>query len=283
LFVAENQERYGGASAGVNRSSPLVRLALAAQKMLSSDVMPWDFALILIFLATAVPWLGRRRIRQLLQLPEITKSERLQLYASTIASQWVIAGVVLWRTAAHGIPAHSLGFAIPNLTLTATISTLLAALIFANQFISLRRIGLRPADAQGVLPQLALKIFPQDSAERLAFLAVVTTVAICEEFIYRGFVQRVFANWAGNVVLAGLFGSAAMFALAHLYQGRRGLVSTFIIGLLFAAVRAWTGSLLPSFVAHFVADLTAGLMAPSRVRSALTRLEGGVGGPGDAR
>jgi membrane protease YdiL (CAAX protease family) len=244
--------------------------------------MPWDFALILIFLATAVPWLGRRRIRQLLQSPETTKRDRLRLYASTVASQWVAAAVIFWRATAHSIPAPMLGLAIPNVALTAAVAALLAALIFANQIVSLRRLTLRPSEAQGVLPQLALKIFPQDTVERLAFFVVVTTVAICEEFIYRGFVQRVLADWAGNVVLVGIFGSAAMFALAHLYQGRRGLVSTFIVGLLFSAVRAWTGSLVPSLVAHFVADLTAGLLAPARIRSAVAQLDGGMGGPGAA-
>jgi membrane protease YdiL (CAAX protease family) len=59
-----------------------------------------------------------------------------------------------------------------------------------------------------------------------------------------------------------------MFAVAHLYQGPRGLITTFVVGLLFAAIRAWTGSLLAPLIAHFVADITAGLLAPSRLRSA---------------
>jgi membrane protease YdiL (CAAX protease family) len=242
--------------------------------------MAWDFAVIFIFLATVVPWLGRRRVRQLLELPETTKSDRLQLYASTVASQWIITGVIFWRTTAHRISAPGLGLAIPNLSLTAAISVVLAILIFANQILSLRRLTLRPSEAHGLVPQLALKIFPQDTVERLVFFAVVITVAVCEEFIYRGFVQQVFVAWSGNIVLAGILGSAAMFALAHLYQGRRGLASTFIVGLLFAAVRAWTGSLVPSLVAHFVADLTVGLMSTSRIRRALARLEVGGGDQG---
>jgi len=57
--------------------------------------------------------------------------------------------------------------------------------------------------------------------------------------------------------------------LAHLYQGRRGILTTFVVGLLFAAIRSWTGSLLAPFGAHFLADLTAGFLAPPRIRSAL--------------
>jgi uncharacterized protein len=230
--------------------------------------MHWDFAFILVFLGIALPLLGRRRVRQLMHSPSITKLDRLSLYASTLAFQWVAAGVILWRAAAHGLRAAQLGFVIANPPLTITVAIALAALVLTNQLISLRRLAARPAEAQGLLPQLALKLFPQDDVERLAFFALVVTVAICEELIYRGFVQRVFQDWSHGVVLVGVFGSAVYFAIAHLYQGRRGLASTFVVGLIFAGTRAWTGSLLPSILAHFAADLTVGMLAPSRIRSA---------------
>jgi uncharacterized protein len=99
----------------------------------------------------------------------------------------------------------------------------------------------------------------------------VATVALCEELIYRGFVQRVFQDWSAGSVIVAVIGSAVFFAFAHLYQGRRGLISTLTIGLLFSTVRAWTGSLLPCIVAHFVADITVGLLAPGRVRAGLAR------------
>jgi uncharacterized protein len=237
--------------------------------MFSSNSMHWDFALILIFLGVAVPVLGRRRIRQLLESPETTKIERLSLYASTIAFQWVAAGIILWRTHAHEIHPAQLGLAIPNPGLAITLAAVLATVILLNQIYSLRRLVARPAEIKGVLPQLALKLFPQDGLERLIFFALVGTVSICEELIYRGFVQRVFQDWSGGRVLIGIVGSAVFFALAHLYQGRRGLASTFAVGFLFSLVRAWTGGLLPSVVAHFVADFTVGMFAPSRLKAAL--------------
>ncbi len=242
--------------------------------MVSFDSMHWDFALILIFFATAVPLLGRRRVRHLMGMPETTKRDRLRLYASTIGFQWIAVAVILWRAGAHGISAARLGIAIPNPVLTLIVATALAALVLTNQLVSLRRLSTHPPDAQGALPQIALKIFPQDSAERLAFFAVVVTVAICEEVIFRGFVQRVFEDWSAGYVIAGIAGSAAMFALAHLYQGRRGVITTFVVGLLFASIRAWTGSLLAPLIAHFVADITAGVLAPSRLRAALAGAKG---------
>lgn len=249
--------------------------------------MHWDFALILIFLAAVVPWLGRRRVQRLMQEPQTSKADRLALYASTIAFQWIAVAVILWRVAAHGISLAQLGVAISNGDLVLIVAIILAGLILANQLVSLRQLTKNPDELHGIVSQLALKIFPQDAVERLAFFAVVVTVAFCEELIYRGFVQHVLRNWLGGLTVAGILGSAAMFGLAHVYQGRRGLIAAFVVGLLFSVARAWTGSLAPSIVAHFVADFSAGLLSPSRVRAALERVHEHEGadtspGPGES-
>lgn len=233
--------------------------------------MHWDFALILLVLGIAVPLLGRRRVGQLMRTPSTTKMDRLSLYATTLAFQWIAAGVIFWRAAAHGLRAAQLGLAVGSPARTVTITIVLASLVLLNQLVSLRRLVARPAEIQGLLPQLALKVFPQDEVERLAFFALVVTVAICEELIYRGFVQRVFQDCSQGSVIAGVLGSAVYFAVAHLYQGRRGLASTFVAGLIFAGTRAWTGSLLPPITAHFVADLTVGMLAGGRIRASIAQ------------
>jgi len=236
--------------------------------------MPWDFALILLFLATGVPFLGRHRIRQLMRMPETTKAERLALYRSTVAFQGVAAAVVFWRLHAHRVPLPALGLAIANPPIVLTTSLLLSGLVLANQLVSLRRLGREPTERQALVQELALKIFPRDPSERLAFFGVVLTVSVCEEFIFRGFAQHVLEDVSGGVVLVGILGSAALFAVAHLYQGRRGLIATFVVGVLFAAVRTWTGSLLAPVAAHFAADLTAGFLAPSRCARAQASVNG---------
>jgi membrane protease YdiL (CAAX protease family) len=233
--------------------------------------MHWDFAVILLALGIAVPLLGRRRVGQLMRTPSTTKMDRLSLYATTLAFQWIAAGVILWRAAAHEIRAAQLGLAIGNPILTVTITIVLTALVLLNQLISLRRLVSNPAEAQGLLPQLALKLFPQDDVERLAFFALVVTVAICEELVYRGFVQCVFQDWSKGSVTVGVLGSAIYFSIAHLYQGRRGLASTLVAGLIFAGARAWTGSLLPSVAAHFVADITVGILARVKILSTMSK------------
>src|ERR1700723_2257791 len=160
--------------------------------------MPWGFALILIFLGVAVPLLGRRRVRQLLQIPATTKEDRIRLYASTMAFQWLASITIFWRASVRGIPPAELGLALPRPALATAVATFLVTLIFANQLVGLRRLSSQSAANQGAVPRLAQKLFPQDGVERLAFFALVVTVAVCEEFIYRGFVQHVFQSVAGG-------------------------------------------------------------------------------------
>lgn len=234
--------------------------------------MTWDFTLIFIALGAAVPLLGRRRIHQLMKSPRTTKPERYRLYASTAASQWIAAAFVFWRAHVHGIGSAQLGLSISKPVLAIIVSIVLTAFIIANQVFALRKLGEHPEEVRGVLPQLAMRIFPQDNAERVAFSGVVVTVALCEEFIFRGFVQGVFQDWSHGSVFVGVIGSSALFAWAHLYQGRRGLISTFIAGLIFSTMRAITLSLLPSSLAHFGADLVVGFLAPSRFRVAFASL-----------
>ncbi|MFY9530420.1 MAG: type II CAAX endopeptidase family protein [Candidatus Acidiferrales bacterium] len=221
--------------------------------------MPWDFILILAVLAILVPWRGGVRIRQLLSRPTISTEERLALYASTIGFQWLAAGIVFWRCAAHRYSGAQLGLALEKPAATVTIGLAIAALLISNQIFSIRRLATFPPKKQGLMVRIARQLMPHAHEETLVFVALVATVAICEEFLYRGFVQAVFEDAAQGRVVVGILVSAVFFAVAHVYQGRRGLIVTFFIGLLFSLTRSWTGSILPSVIAHFATDLSAGL------------------------
>lgn len=224
--------------------------------------MPWDFAVILLFLGVVVPWRGAMRIKELLARPKLERADRLALYASTIAFQWLALGVVAWRSKARGLTAQHLGLALPVPELSTAIAAALSLLLLATQLYSLRRLARLPPERTGFLHHMARKVMPQDLVETLAFIGLVSTVAPCEEFLYRGFSFAAIEDASNGSFLLPILGSSALFSLAHLYQGRQGLVSTFMVGLLFAAARTLTGSLEPSIIAHFLADLIAGLGAP---------------------
>lgn len=231
-----------------------------------------DYAIILIFLRAIVPVMGRWRVERILRGPETTTIDRLRLYASTIAFQWILVAVIFVRAGVHRLSSATLGLARSRLWLTVAVAAVLAALLLANQLVSLKYVGARPEDLRSKLARVALRIFPQDGIERLIFLAVVITVALCKELIYRGFAQAVF-QIALHSVFTGIFLSAVLFSVAHAYQGRRGIIATLIVGLLFAAARSITQSLIPCVVGHFIVDFIAGYIFPGRLREELSKLE----------
>ncbi len=230
--------------------------------------MPWDYALIFLVLGVVVPWRGAVRVRELLRQPALSTAERIAVYASTIAFQWVAVGVVLWRTTVHGTGIGKMGVVLSHPARAALVSAALLAPLLVNQIYGLRRLARLPPEQQGFLGELARKLMPQNSVEALAFVALCCTVAACEELLYRGFVYMAIRDALDGSMAAAITGSAAMFSLAHFYQGRRGLLATFVVGVLLGGARAWTGSLAPCVVVHLVVDLAAGLAAPRVLRGA---------------
>lgn len=223
--------------------------------------MHWDFLLIFLFLGIVVPWRGRVRLRELLAKPKVGASERIALYLSTIAFQWVAAGVVAWRGWAHGFRPAQVGLVANSPWKLAFVGIFGACVIATLQWLNLRRMGRQDARVPAVLKGLAQRILPQSTREMPTFLALAVTAGICEEFIYRGFAMAVFAraglpNW--NVVLL----SSVLFGLAHLYQGRGGLLGTTILGALFGAARIGSDSLLPVILWHAAVDCVAGIFGP---------------------
>ena len=223
--------------------------------------MPWDIWLIFLVLAVVVPWRGRARLQQLLAKPRVEGSERLALYASTIAFQWIAVAVAAWRAWAHEFTRIELGLEAPNWLPITGLAVAGAALLAVFQWANLRRVGRSEVPARVRLQALAERILPQARRETELFLALAVTAGLCEEFLYRGFALAAFAR-AGLASWAAVGVSAVLFGLAHLYQGRGGFVSTTILGLLFGAVRLTSDSLIPVAVWHTAVDIVAGIAGP---------------------
>lgn len=233
--------------------------------------IPGDFALILILLGVVIPWRGAARMKKLLSKPDLTTSDRLSLYGSTILFQWLIVAFVLWRCMARSVGAEELGLTAGNPWQVAWTSIALTGLLCANQVVGLRRVARIPQEKRGRLFAITEKIMPRTAVETVVYAALACTAGISEEFLYRGFVFTAFVRLIVNFVpptTAAAVLSSAWFALAHLYQGRRGIITTFVVGLIFASVRIWTGSLIPVIVAHAGIDLVVGIFASRFLRKA---------------
>jgi len=223
--------------------------------------MPWDFWLIFFALGVLLPWRGRARMKKLLAMPQVTSMERLVLYASTIAFQWLAVAIVGWRVWMHGYTAAQLGLTLHNRGLLATAGLLGAAVIATLQWLNLRRVGRVPLKSRGALQAIAERILPQSTIELLPYLALAVTAGLCEEFLYRGFAMAVLAR-AGLSAWLVVLTSSLLFGLAHSYQGRGGMVMTFLVGLLLGWSRLAYASLIPAILWHTAVDVVAGTAGP---------------------
>ena len=90
----------------------------------------------------------------------------------------------------------------------------------------------------------------------IAFGYLCILAPVSEEIIFRGVIYRLFEK---HSTLTAIFGSAAVFALAHL--DLRSLVPIFFIGLTLSLVRFATGSIWATMISHALVNLlTLGLM-----------------------
>jgi membrane protease YdiL (CAAX protease family) len=112
------------------------------------------------------------------------------------------------------------------------------------------------------VPSTPLPAFlsPRGSVEILLAFFLVVVVAIAEETIFRGYLILRFRAMMNN--LAAVLLSAVVFSLGHGYEGTAGLVTVGFMGLIFALVFKWRGSLVAPMVMHFLQDFTVIVLLP---------------------
>lgn len=109
-------------------------------------------------------------------------------------------------------------------------------------------------------PALARTVFllPHGKIEAVLWVAVSLVAGICEELIYRGYLQWQIASLIRSLPVAvGL--QALVFGCAHIYQGWYAALITVFYGLAFGLTTAWRRSVVPAAIAHALVDIIAGI------------------------
>jgi membrane protease YdiL (CAAX protease family) len=220
--------------------------------------MPWDFWLIFTFLGIVIPWRGRARLRHLLSLPSVGTKEKITLYATTIAFQWVLTLVVAWRAIARGLTPKELGLSPLQLSKVLFPSLLGAVILGGLHWLNLRRIGKMEGPLPELMKNIANRVLPKNFVEFLPYFALAVTAGICEEFLYRGFALAAMTKVGLPTWLVVLL-TSLLFGLAHTYQGKSGVAGTSLLGVVFGTFRVLTESLVPVTIWHAAVDIMAGI------------------------
>jgi hypothetical protein len=102
-------------------------------------------------------------------------------------------------------------------------------------------------------------MLPRGVAEVTLWIVVSATAGICEETIFRGYLQRQFMALTKSAT-AGILLSAVAFGAAHAYQGFRFVILISLFGAMFGILAYWRRSVRPGMIAHAWQDSLGGVL-----------------------
>ncbi len=187
-------------------------------------------------------------------------SHHLANYGITLAWEWALAGLAYWGIRLRKTPLRAIlgerrrgrkGFFID--VAAAGLFWIFSLLVLAALAIILRLFHLESAQKQ--ISQLA----PASLAEAALWIALSVSAGICEEFVFRGYLQQQFTRATGRVWV-GVLVSALLFGTAHGYEGIAGMLMITVFGALFSVLAIKRGSLRAGMMAHGWHDSITGLL-----------------------
>jgi hypothetical protein len=177
-------------------------------------------------------------------------------YLLVIFVEWFIFAFIWFGLRLEGVPFSTL-FGEMSTKIPKILRDLGIALVFlvvANIVLSLLGYLLRVAKISEGVKQL----LPHTAPEIAVYLFVALTAGICEEAIFRGYLQRQFTaitkSGAAGALIQGI-----VFGLAHAYQGWKMILIIAVYGCIFGALVLWRRSLRPGIIAHFLQDSVSGI------------------------
>ena len=174
----------------------------------------------------------------------------LPLYLIVTAFEWVLFAFSLWHSdvAFSGYVARVLRN--PRALLWDIPSALVLCGILLLIALGIARI-LGPSGwgtTQGMLPS--------NHVEIAAWIAMSISAGICEETIFRGYLQQQISAWSGHVAI-GIVGQALVFGLGHAYQGWKKVALIFVWGCVFGLFAWLRKGLRANMIAHAALDISS--------------------------
>jgi membrane protease YdiL (CAAX protease family) len=184
------------------------------------------------------------------------------MYGVSLLWEWVLLAVVLWGAMLRGTRLRQLlGVRRAGAVEMWTDVAIAAGFWFASLLVLgavgllLRLVHLHPENIRGVVTQLA----PSSPGELVVWIALSISAGICEELIFRGYLQQQFTALTRRIWL-GVAVSAVFFGLAHGYEGISGMLLIVLYGAFFGILASLRRSLRAGMFAHAWHDSLSGIV-----------------------
>jgi uncharacterized protein len=172
----------------------------------------------------------------------------IRLYAMAIAFEWATFGICLWHTdtaftsyvARVWKNPRTLVWDIPMAVMLSGVLLLIAPVIGRV----LGPGGWR--STQGMLPA--------NGVEVACWIVLAVSAGICEETVFRGYLQQQLSAWTGSVTV-GILGQGMLFGAGHVYQGPKRMVLIALWGCVFGLFAWLRNGLRSNMLAHAFIDL----------------------------
>ncbi len=214
-------------------------------------------AVLVGYLVVAAPLVGRQRYERFRQRLASDPGARLALYRKAPLRAAVMTALILLAGIALERAADDVDLRWPRVGVgLGMVAGFLVAFGFGTV------LGLKQLHSERgrafVEAQLggARLLLPTTLTERHWSVAVAVAAGVSEELAYRGFLAETVRTWQptwGWFAVAVV--TSAVFGLAHLYQGVKGVVLTGVLGLALASLTNSTRSLVPAMVVHALIDI----------------------------
>jgi uncharacterized protein len=193
----------------------------------------------------------------------LARHGRLYLYLMTLAWEYLLVGYIAWGIRKRNVTLRDLAGGrwrsgkdvLIDLGIGCGFWLVAAMVLLAVS----HALGLTsPAQQEAARKQLG-ELLPRTGVEIALWMLLSATAGFCEEIMFRGYLQRQFLA-ATRSTAAAIVLQAAMFGVAHAYQGGRRIILIAVFGALFGILAAWRKSLRPGMITHFAQDAVSGIV-----------------------
>jgi uncharacterized protein len=226
----------------------------------SSLLAPWWHTALMVLLIIGLSFAGVRQMHRLGNQP----LHLVANYSLSIAYEWVLAGLALWGIHMRKVPLRQL-IGEWKLGIRAWLKDAGVALAYwATALIVLAVLGngLMKFSGSRIDPQkigaVTQKLAPGTGIEMILFLVLSISAGVCEELVFRGYLQQQFARM-GQRAWIGVALSAMVFGGAHGYEGVAGILLITAYGAMFGVLALLRRGLRTGMIAHAWHDSVSGV------------------------